>query len=255
MNTAALVLAVALSSNASGKTLVRQQPGTVVPVTSACRTVICNQGPVTAHVYFDGTQIKDAKGNAWAMNGTVPQVARSGSTPPGAGPFSDANFYSLGTGSDVLDFSGDFSICGILSPSAGDFTIAGVGGVWFSNGTYGSSGYFSGFNTSAQATSIASQTSVLASANATAAGRLSVVCWGRSGSSQVVKMNLGAYGSAAQTYTPGTSVVARLGRYSATGQYVTGTIYEVWFSSQTPSDALFTSIQQQVKSKLGITAW
>ena len=61
-----------------------------------------------AHLYWRNGGLFDSKSNSWSMNGTVPQVASSGKVPPGAGPFSDANFYSLGAGNDVLDFASDF---------------------------------------------------------------------------------------------------------------------------------------------------
>src|SRR5574340_1492774 len=73
--------------------------------------LIPDDAGTVSHVVFNGSSLVDRFGNSWTQNGTVPQVARSGRTPAGAGPFSDANYYSLGTGSDVLDFAGDFSAC------------------------------------------------------------------------------------------------------------------------------------------------
>ena len=91
-----------------------------------------------AHVYFNGSQLVDKYGNAWTQNGTVPQVARRGRIPAGAGAFSDANYYSLGTGNDVLDFAGDFSACIVFTAT----DVAAPVKVLFSNGASSVAGYY-----------------------------------------------------------------------------------------------------------------
>jgi hypothetical protein len=91
---------------------------------------------IVAHVYWNGTQLVDTKGNSWTQNGTVPQVTANPFTTTryGAGPFSDANTYQLGTGVDVLDLNGDMTVCVVYTD-----TVA-TGTTHVSNGDYGGSG-------------------------------------------------------------------------------------------------------------------
>ena len=64
--------------------------------------LIPDDANTVAHVYWNGTALVDTKGNAWTMNGTVPQVSAGplyphGFSQPakaGAGPFSTANYYT-----------------------------------------------------------------------------------------------------------------------------------------------------------------
>jgi hypothetical protein len=209
-----------------------------------------------AHVWWRDGALRDRAGNAWTMAGTVPQVARAATTPAGAGPFSTANYYGLGAGSDVLDFTGNFSVCVVYSyqnlaaaqmtlVSAGNWNVAGwyllaynSGGVSFATNTTGAE-------------------SAVAPLNGAIAGAVNVACGGRAGATLYAKTNLGSIISgAAGTITPATALPTRIGYGNGTTDAaVNTTIHEVWVSSTTPSDALFTSAAQSVKAKLGITAW
>lgn len=247
-----LLIVMLLASNADGKTLVRQQPGTMV-TSPPCKTLICGyDGPAVSHVWFDGTTIRDTKGLAWSMEGTVPQVARSGSTPAGAGPYSDANYYSLAA-PNPFQFAGDFWACFVfMGPTVtGSYqTLGGAGGAgagWIATTTstngYGAA-YFAGGVVTSTAVSV---------------GVVNVLCLGRTGTTGYAKLNLGAIASGTGTSTLGTTMA--LGRSAAvTGQAFGSTVHELIGASASPgptatADALFTSIMQQVKFKMGITAW
>lgn len=208
-----------------------------------------------AHVVFRNGVISDTRGNSWSMSGTVPQNSAAGSVPPSGGTFTDANYYSLGAGNDVLDFAGNFSGCIIFSLTS---TPAAVP-VAFSNGEFGVNGYyvylggsaspFSGIVFRSPADNVISET-----ATGFTAGIPQIACFGRSGTTGYFKANLrtlitGATGA----ITTGTTSPAYLGRYVGINNSFSlagGKIYEAWFSSSTPSDALFTSLVTQAFSRM-----
>lgn len=252
MTTHALIVAALLAAGSSGSEMVRNQPGRIMRSPRFGHLILDDPGTV-AHVYFDGAAIRDSSGNAWSMQGTVPQVAKSGFTPAGAGPFSDSAFYTLGTGSDVLDFSGDFSACIVWSPSTTNATRALA-----ANGTYNTAGWIVSDSQRLYVSQSGGVSSTAVGGNP-ANGTMSVTCFGQASGRAVLKQNLGSYLQAAGTVTitPATSVRAQIGRYEAggAGRNASGIIYEAWFSTTTPSDALFTAIMQRAKLRAGITAW
>lgn len=246
-----LILAAVLASNATGKALVRQQQGTIVPQSAKIKPVITEDAGVVAHVWFNGTGIQDTKGNAWPMNGTVPQVARVPPRPSGSGPFMDAAWYSSATASDAFDVT-TFTACVVFAgPSsftrfnafvqAGDNSSKG----WnvFLNQTTPTAGFYS-FPSSSLSTS-----------NAAVASAVNVACWGHGAGTSHVKLNLGSDSTSSRTITSDTGTASRIGNTAAANQYFGATIFEVYMTTTAPTDALFTSIMNEVKAKLGITAW
>ncbi len=221
-----------------------------VPAAITIGKLIVDDVNTVAHVWWDGARLRDRKGNIWTMNGTVPQVARNGRVPPGSGPFSDANYYSLGSGSDVLDFAGDFSahfvIDGTLSVAGNRRILANsnltTNGWQVVDEAGGSFALYIG--TGAAITSIGS---------AKMSGVVNVISAGRSGGTSYLKVNLQATASNVHAYTPGTTSIARIGDIA--GAAFTGTIYEIMATSTPFSEALAVAIQTRIKSKLGITAW
>lgn len=82
---------------------------------------------------------------------------------------------------------------------------------------------------------------------------LNVVCAGMNAGKAHGKANLAAFGSSAGTITyvvPTTD--ALIGGYSST-RFMSGSIYEVWASSEAPSEALFTKVAQRVLARSGAT--
>jgi hypothetical protein len=66
-----------------------------------------------SHVYWNGSQLVDTKGNSWSMIGTVPQAATSqlypqgfsASSRAGAGPYGAGQYYTLNNGFSLGDFT------------------------------------------------------------------------------------------------------------------------------------------------------
>lgn len=226
-------------------------PGAVAPYDPAwyAKTV--------AQVVWNGSALVDLQGNSWTQVGTVPQVAASGSIPAGAGPFSDSNYYQLGSGTDPLDFASDFSACVVFG--IGTIPLAGTTKVFFNNGTANTDGYYLEMTTSGTVDvatdSPAGHKTTVAFVPATQSS-VNVACFGRAGLTQLVKMNLSpTLTGPAAPVTPATTTPARIGRYSTTGFFADLTLYELWFSTTTPSDYLFSFIARAIRTRLGITAW
>lgn len=263
MTLAPLVLAALLSANASGKTLVRQQQGTIVPAAEATdRPLISTMNCDLTHLRWNGSALVDIRANGWAMTGTVPQNPKVRPIPASAGAFSDANYYSLGSGSDALDV-GTLSVCVVFTLDS----LPGVGArLLVSDGLSGTDGWLLDisdtlsnivyFNANAAATTGRAQT-----ANTVVTG-LNVACGGfdpavASGTSYV-KLNLGTYATKnkASAMTPATTRAAYVGRYFSAGFALTqGKIHEVCATSAAPSDAEWIAAMNEIKTKTGTVAW
>lgn len=250
-----VLIALVVSSNASGKTLVRQQQGTLVPMVGYSGPLIADDPNTVAHVTWNGSALADSKGNAWAMTGTVPQVAKNGKTPPAAGAYSDSNFYGLGTGNDVLDFTGNFTFCAVLK-------ITNTGGpvVPFINAASGTDGYWLQVGTGATDTQAVFASGGNKAATAAAPvinGAINVVCMGRSGTTGYIKSNLGATVSVINVgLTAATSNIAKIGKFESAGSsFSTGYTVELWWTTTTYTDALAIAVMQRVKNRTGTVAW
>ena len=214
--------------------------------------LILDDAGTVAHVWFKGAGILDRYANTWTQNGTVPQVPRSGKTPAGAGAFADANCYSLGSGNDALDFAVPFSIAIVYKPNALTNNPVPI-----SNGAVNTNGYVlqSGAAVTAFFQSTAGSNAQAAVAAATV-GQLNCVCCGVSATQVLAKINLGAINAVAKVATTAaTGTAMLLGRHGSAGLALNGTIYEAWFSTTAPTDALFISIMNRVKERAAITAW
>ncbi len=167
-------------------------------------------------------------GMVWTQNGTVPQVAANAlpttASTGAAGPFSDANYYSSGTGSDPLDSAGDRFGCAAFNPT----TVVGVW-VLISNGLAGTSGYY--VTTNGASVQFTSSTPGLLSASAPGltAGGLNVACWWRTIAAINSKLNLGTTvtNAAAGTEVSGTAYSAKVGRFEGVGNAFPGTILHI----------------------------
>lgn len=201
-----------------------------------------------AHVVWRDGALVDLKGNSWTQNGTVPQTVPNGRRPPGAGPFSGVNYYSLGAGADVLDFAGGtFTVVvvgtGAPSPQFA-FTNAAIGSTGYTIGaTTGQVGLFALWPSFAQ----------VATVNAMSVGNPFVMCGGRDGGASTIygKLNLGAVLTASSAYTAPTGSAALLG--GGAGNAWTGALWEFYATTTAPSDALFTSITRAVASRLRVS--
>jgi hypothetical protein len=205
------------------------------------------------HVYWRNGALVDAKGNTWNMVGTVPQVASLGPIPPGAGPFSDTAYYESAV-LDLMAAAGDFSYCVIYTSCNGNANVVG-------NGTaYGGTGIalLPGSATALPASYINGASLLDNVARSIAYPAIS--CMGRvvSTTTQYLKTNGHAVRSTSNAAYGNTTVTGtaptRIGRYQSAGGSATCTVvYEVWFSTTTPADALFTTIEAAVATKLALT--
>jgi len=188
----------------------------------------------------------DLKANGWVMQGTVPQVGGVGSVPPGAGPFSSSNYYSLGTGADILDFaSGPFTAVGIGMPTSDSGTALSP---FLSDDDNVSNGWRLVLRETAHLGRFSGITDN-SSANTYSLNSIVVLCGGISGANSLVKMNSGATHTLANTYTQDTLSVAKIGFQLAVNVFL-GIIYEIYVTTTTPSDALFTSIIGQAFARM-----
>jgi hypothetical protein len=207
-----------------------------------------------AHVYFDGAQLIDTKGNAWTQNGTVPQNQPTplypdgfaGAQRKGAGIYSTANYYQLGSGSDVLDFAGGFTVCVAFVPGP-----AGSAETLVADGAYNFAGYYVTMQPAgsvALVTSDGPSSNTVSTSGAVAVlGGVNVACAGRAGTTQYVKLNLGTTASAAGAKTAtAPTAPARIGRRSdGNDNPFLGTIIEVWATSTPWDEANVVAIQKR----------
>lgn len=207
-----------------------------------------------SHVFCRNGAFQDrASAVNWVENGAVPRVQLPQGPPVwGFGPFSDTNYFSLGTGSDALDFAGDFSACVIYqvgSSGALDQLLLcdkDANNGWRLDALRGGNPAMVSFFSGAVQTNVSVLTVV-------PDGQLAVLCFGRAGTTGFIKVNLGLLQTGPSgPIAAGTLGPAMIGRDFGAGIAATSTImYESCFYSTTPSDPFFTGIMQEVKGKLG----
>jgi hypothetical protein len=210
-----------------------------------------------AHVRWNGSAIVDLMGNAWAMTGTVPQVARSGKTPPSSGPYAAANYYTNGAGAEGLDFAGDFTVC-IAWIADGSTTEQVLLANQDATTGWAVEGEGATRRFSFARRGCASAATVLSNLPLTS---LNVGCAGRAANSWLAKLNLGttatnSCGTYAGNCTTGANCRAALGVYLP-GTLVPqlGKLVEVWATTTTAAEAAFIAYMTTAKTRGGITAW
>lgn len=234
------------ATSAKGKTATAQ-----VSVTVTGPYLMSDDANTVCHWWTDGVTSRDTKSCAWTNQGNPTFNAASGSVPPSYGPPTASDYIKLGTGNDVLDFTGNFTVCIAFTPPSG----SGQQGL-IHNATYQVQGWrlFNNGTISVVLENDSSGAYPRATATATLTAAVNVACGGRTGTSIVSKANLGTMAQTnGVTIVAGTSVTALLGSGGSTVQG--GKIIEMWVSTTTPTDALFISVMNQVKSRAGITAW
>lgn len=249
-----------------GKTMPLPDDGTRGPILSipflATGPLIEEDANTVSHVYWNGSALVDTKGNSWTMNGTVPQNVASpfypdgfaGAQKKGAGPYSAANNYSLGTGSDVLDITGDFTVCAVVDLPL----LAAAGGRIIGNGIFGAtgSGWLLAINVSGGMPSAQFDTYAAGSAftratqTLTARGATNIVCGGRSGTTQYASVSsLTGSSAVGSKQIAGTGAAARIGEDSVAGggnHFASGAIYEIYITSTPFSNTLIAGIFARV---------
>jgi hypothetical protein len=210
------------------------------------------------HVFASGGALRDVKGLAWNMVGTVPIGAKealvgwaNGRQAAPLGAFSDVNYFSLGTGIDALDFldTDDFVFTFVMKHGAD-------GNVWFSNGLYNSAGYyFEHWNTNPYMIGVGAALnyrtpSLGIDAQVIASRPVRLVTFAKVGSNMKWKVDAGAVVTAplAGTLGPsgGAAYPAYIGRYNAGGYGFTGRIYEIRAVKKTVTDAELDALHAAV---------
>lgn len=238
-------------------------PGTTISQTGALsgglnarRTepLISLRGGEVSRVTFAGGAVLDTY-RLWTVQGAPASAGflTGAGIREGFGPFAQATSDKIATPS--LHFPGDFSAAFLVRvPPVG----AALGVLW-QDGVWNSNGYLLEMS----ATSVpffqsgASVNVQIQGANpAPAAGTLALICCGAAGSTVYVKTNLNAIVSGAAVAYVNPTTGSALGNVAVGNNApLLGEVYEAWFSTQPASDALFTAIATEVKTKLGITAW
>lgn len=180
---------------------------------------------------------------SWAQAGTVPRVATSGLHRQGygarhasLGPFSAANYVSLGSGlaPDVLDFTGDFTCAMILKPTSfaafGQPLSNGVQneGGWFAQIAQTTGAFYWRFATSGSSTTLNAGNLALNETNVIAMGRNGSTAWAQVGGAAAVSGSAG-------TITVASSRPARIGAAIGADPFA-GEISEVYCTT-TPATA------------------
>ena len=178
-------------------------------------------------------------------NATSPvpvKTRRWGAAPSGGatGTLGTSSFFRLPTGSNVLDFAGDWSACVVVVPTAEDISATSI---YASNGvSQGTPGWQLVNETGSTRLFGNSGTAVDVAATA---GQLNVICFGKTGGNLALKVNDLPMKLAAGTITPSGSE-SRIGMHWDYAIGFGGTIYEAWFSTTSPTDGLFTSIVNSI---------
>jgi hypothetical protein len=167
---------------------------------------------------------------AWTTNGAPTAAPVSplfpggtGDARQGLGPFSDTNWFGYATTSDPLDSAGDRYGCVAFTPGP-----IGTQQFIFINATSTTEGYYVDIFPGGTL-SFGSMTVNVATLNIVVPRALNVGCWWRTGTTLNVKLNLGTTNTnvSGGTETPGTSSLARIGRYSSVGVSFNGIVYDM----------------------------
>jgi len=187
----------------------------------------------------------------------VPQFGRIGRIPAGSGPFSAGNYYQLGSGNDVLDFTGSFYIA-ILFSIVGSPNAQAL----FNNSDTGSVGYRYQMNTGAIFDGFAGGTKDIGDNANLISGAINLILFGRVGNAIYGKTNGKAMVSQAPTgaYAAATSSPTTIG-WDFTGTQFTGNVYELLASGTSPGadaatvDAFFSYLTDKIRRAVSPLVW
>ena len=203
-----------------------------------------------AHVYWTPGGIVDRKGNVWVKSGSV-VLEPAASSPFTAGKVGasgwnlDATaFYTLGSGADVLDFTGGEYTChAVFKPArtAGSPILA-------SNGDAGAAGWIMQLDATNKM-KVFSNGTTKSTAGLVVDQKVNVVSWGRVAGSHYIKLNGAATDSGVAAYTAPTTIQSIIGKYPG-GFEFQGTIYEIACSATPWSEAPVAAVHAAVKSWL-----
>jgi hypothetical protein len=220
--------------------------GSTLALAQSTGGITSNSVPLRVHSGYSGGFLEDDDQTVMhcviddPSGSAAPNCGKRSIKHKALGPFSDSNYLKLdplGTGADLLDFTGDFYICAMFMP-----TSFSGGPMLFSNGLAISNGYYMRV-TAGGNVNIIFQGAVGPSTGASTLNAVNVVCGGRSGTDAVIKLNNGTANYAGSIpISPATTQAAFIGRHAGAGLPFSGYIYEMIAVQATPSDAVFTAI-------------
>ena len=225
--------------------------------------LIADTANTVAHVTWNGSALVDSKGNAWTMSGTVPQVAGTvgGTQTPMlnagftaaprsySGSYSSSNNYTALTSNPINFAAAPFSMCAVAIPTA---SVSFQTLLNFSNGNP-STGYLLATDSPGTGWQFYLPTASATIANSVVLNAVNVVCAGYDGAHIWLKVNLASIASTvAASYTQSGAGFPVIG-YANTDGAFSGRFIEAWWSTDTPSDALFTSIEERVLNEIADT--
>ncbi|MBU1767915.1 MAG: hypothetical protein KJ648_07425 [Candidatus Omnitrophica bacterium] len=228
--------------------------GNCIPST-ANEVMRCN-----ARDYDLGTKVLGCRtntiGGTWSSGGTLVKskrpsvVLNDNRAADGAGPFSNANYFTLGTGDDVLDFADDWHCALVISRK-----YAIDSGVPFCNYVYNNAGYYLQQSAAGSAVVGFFTNGDGARASITGAaltGDLDILNFGVSGTDQYLKTNGGTSASVggAKKY-PATGAKAAIGNIPGSGLPTDAVFYALWCSTSPFTEASATRIQRRFLNHRG----
>lgn len=215
--------------------------------------VIPEDDGTISHVYWDGNQLVDTKKLAWVRVGTPIVMPETPGFPSRVYPFSDANYYSLGSGASVLNFDGPFTFHIIFSYSGA------VQEIPFScSAANGSNGFcisLTGttlnaiYQPSSYATTLPDTRTdpwICSTGITTASGIAGNMMFLLNG--KLLKNFSGV------TYTKNSNAPVYIGRYASTGLPFLHGVYEVMCSTRAPTVQGLQDLHNLVLPKIGYNA-
>jgi lysophospholipase L1-like esterase len=176
----------------------------------------------------------------------VPAV---GSIPPGAGPFTTSNYYSLGAGSDVMDFASSFSVIviGKLTSIPDPYATAIL------DSNLSTSGWVSQITPTGNLAQFYAWPNLhLGVVGGISFGPIFVLCAGMASGIGYTKLSGATTLAKVLTYTQDSTGVVRIGSMASSNRW-NGTIYEIMATSTPASENFFSQIINQVGKRLKIS--
>lgn len=213
-------------------------------------------GPALSHVYWDQLGFHDSRGNTWTLNGSVTFAAQdSASALPwrgtaGASTFGPSNNYQLGTGAGILNFSA----APFLVVVVGITSSVSNAQMLFANSNAGVTTGFDLQLASGSGAGLATNrgTGNSSTTNVITPGVPWVISAGTSGTSLMVKLNMGAVVTSTNAFAANAANGAFIGSSAASSGAVATQFIEFYAAAQTPTPTLLTNINRLVLRGLGL---
>lgn len=210
----------------------------------------CNGDEFTGSVLRCGV---NTGADAWTTNGTVALNAPSfyNSTAQrisasGAGPYSSANSFQWGTGSDVLDFPGSWTVCSSFDVTTASGQVIN-GGYDAGTQTGWAMTYVSGKLQCAVSTASGGAGTADTASTAASDGSLNLGCcgWDQNTDTIYALLNAAPIATGTKKYAPALTLPSYIGRRNAAGTELGGRVYEVLALNKAPTTAQLETIQRR----------